>query len=733
MQKLVLHQPFEIVVPESALKSSKMIVAIQNAIPNLTLSAGSRRYFNNDSGSDNLKHLGIKEQHAALEVLVANKYYALAATGALFQYLSDKFGLEFRPNSLSFEYETIEGTMSIDAASAKHMELVSCMRPREGQAVIQQHQGTLLGALGKNVKTPMGLRRLRSSILQPFTDVPTLTARQDAIEELMQDEARFHALENALSGGPDVDRLVSSLVKMRDVLLVEQTSPMLKDVLEAKSLIAKIGKIATVLETCQSSLLQTVKESLSDPLLEELQQIINIMLNDDLTLDQFGTGDMLKHSQILQAVRADGNGLLAVARQSYSEISEDINDLVEMYSREYDFAILQVFDKKSGHFILQTCAEHIEPNLLPSVFINGSKRGKKTKFTSVDLIKLNERLSESTQEILILSHEVATQLLDEIRSRMSPLYRAADTIGILDMLQSLAFYAMSMNMAMRPEFGDTMAIVEAVHPIKYQHNHTFVANDVYAFEGANFQVLTGANMSGKTTYIKMVGLLAVMAQIGSFVPAKLACMPVFDSLMTRLGQEDEPESNFSTFAVEMRDMAFILSHMSPHSLILVDELGRGTSTFDGFGICFALCEKLLKTKSFTLFVTHFSELAELLEMYPNVVNLHLSSAGDGGPGDAFKLNPGFNTSSMYGIELAAKFGFPKKVIDEATSISHRLAEEDKPVRDLVDSIRQKYGYTAIKFVNHLKQLRRQKLPEEDLIRYLVKLKKQFSEHRIEQE
>jgi DNA mismatch repair protein MSH4 len=719
-----LHQPSAIIVPETAV-ISKLVRALESL--GATIIGAPRRAFNDSDGISQLRSFAISLP--ALEVCAQNKYYALASASALLCYLQQEHHLTLSPHSVNVEYHACEGTLLIDAHSSSHLELVSCIRkPLQSHTFAESY--SLLGVLGAGLGTKMGRRRLRASLLQPLTDLQSIVARQDAVEQLLNSPQILGAIQTALKRLPDLDRLVTSLVSNRSMSAVHATALMLKDLLEVRGLIGSMSTISEILEPCAFvSLVDSIKQALVDPVMSQLNECIAESLNSDLTLDQFSestTGDHLKLNQLLQAVRPETNGLLAVARQSYTEITNDIGQLVDEYNRQFDFAIKLKFDPKSYVYSMITAAEHIEPTLLPSMFIHGAKRGKVTRFTSMDMIKLNERLNEAVQEILILSNEVTVGLLEQVRDQLSPLHRAADALGLLDMLAALAHYTTRLPVSSKPEFGETLAISGAMHPVKLHHDPHFISNDVYAFEGGHFQILTGANMSGKTTYIKMVALLVVMAQIGCWVPATICTLPVFESVMTRLGQDDDPENNISTFAVEMRDMAYILSQLDcmdqgQRSLILVDELGRGTSPIDGFGICFAVCERLLQSpSSYTFFVTHYGELADLMEIYPDVVNLHLEEEGR-------KLSAERVPIDHYGIDLAAKSGFPVDVIDTAKHVSVALRDDERPVRELVAEIRAEYAFTALKLMHHLKHLSTQPIEDDKLIQHLTALQAQFKQ------
>lgn len=233
-------------------------------------------------------------------------------------------------------------------------------------------------------------------------------------------------------------------------------------------------------------------------------------------------------------------------------------------------------------------------------------------------------MKDALDEALILSDKVVQDLVEEILSHTGALYKASEAVALVDMLWSFAHVSI-MRRYTRPEFTGTLAIKSGKHPIleTVQSPGTLVANDVYCDDASRFQVIQGPNMSGKSTYLRQIGLLTVMAMCGCFVPAEYASFSVHDALLTRLSNDDDLEKCLSTFASEMATSAMILGLATPRTLVLVDELGRGTSPREGVGISHAIAEGLIMTKAFVFFATHFNELATTLTRQPTVVYLHL--------------------------------------------------------------------------------------------------------------
>lgn len=370
--------------------------------------------------------------------------------------------------------------------------------------------------------------------------------------------------------------------------------------------------------------------------------------------------------------QAGFNGLLDVARQTYKETTDDVYNLITSYAEQYGLPLKPHFNPTAGFQIV--CPRDLVPHDLPLVFTNLVLRKKQAFFTTLDLKKYNERINESLAEIYLMSDKIVAELLSRARERIGVLYKASDAVALLDLVASFSAYCV-LTACVRPEFTDTLvgclpgearsklmlspqAVKNGRHPIKEKISlDPFVPNDCYASSANSFQIVTGPNTSGKTTYLRSIALLQIMAQIGCYVPAEYASFRIADALFSRTCNDDAEELQASTFMIEMREVAHILRNATDRSLIIIDELGRATSTNDGLGISFAVAEALLKSKAFVFFATHFVQLAELLDGYPDVVNLHLSVAlenkrgGKAGYKFLYTVKDGSTTEEHYG-ELA---------------------------------------------------------------------------------
>ncbi|KAL1921946.1 uncharacterized protein VTP21DRAFT_10588 [Calcarisporiella thermophila] len=262
-------------------------------------------------------------------------------------------------------------------------------------------------------------------------------------------------------------------------------------------------------------------------------------------------------------------------------------------------------------------------------------------------------------------------------SSIGVLYKTSEAIAMLDMLISFAHVHMQ-HIYVRPTFTDTLLVKQGRHPIlEAFFREPVVPNDIFANSASNFQIITGPNMSGKSTYLRQIALICIMSQIGSLVPAEYASFRIINQLFSRVGSDDDIETNSSSFAVEMRETAYIMHNVTEESLVIIDELGRGTSTNDGIAIACAICDELLKKKPLVFCVTHFQEMISLLSSHPNVLNLNMQSTV-GAPDSrhilqhSYTVREGPNLAADYGIKLCKIAGFPEEILTRAREISQEV-------------------------------------------------------------
>lgn len=384
-----------------------------------------------------------------------------------------------------------------------------------------------------------------------------------------------------------------------------------------------------------------------------------------------------------------------VARQTYQEITTDINEmsidligeiatltltLYSSWTEQYQVNLQLKFDP-ARNFFFKIKVSELEDRELPDVFVSTYRKQGWIECQTLALKKMNQRLKDAHDEIISLSDGSVQKLIDTVRPELHPLFKISEGIALLDMLASFSHLVTTQNYVKPELIRATIGIKAGRHPIREKiQSDKYIPNDVYATPQKRFQIITGCNMSGKSTYIRSIALMTIMAQVGCFVPAEYAGFPVLHQLFARISTDCSIEANVSTFASEMREMAFILKNVESRSLVIVDELGRGTSTTDGLAIAIAISEALIESKAYVWFVTHFRDLPRILAERAGVVALHL--AVDIAPDFSkmkmmYKITPGSEEQKFYGLTIAKLMDLPQQVYTVATEVSQRLNERNE--------------------------------------------------------
>ncbi|KAG0034942.1 MutS protein msh4 [Podila clonocystis] len=646
---LNLCQPTEILLAETALEPtpSKLAKAIQENCPGSTITAISRRFFSDRA-----------EQSTSFMLGIASKYFCLSATAAAMKHMEESRNSAFINHSVQFKYRGCRESMLIDSGTARNLELTVNLSS-------QDDQGTLFGVLNQTL-TPMGNRLLRTNILQPSKDKRAVSSRLDSVELLSRNEELFYSVREVLKSIPDVDHLITSFVQEPSRPTVKVSEQAINNVIILKHTLRTIELLAQPLAKCTDRLLESIHNRLSDPRLARFTEIIDQSIEPNTVYEK---KPVALRNQRCFAVKARENGLLDVARLTYKETIEDMFEVVNGYAEQYAIILKVQFNTNMGYH-LSTTTDLLNGRPLPLIFVNVVRRGRALSFTSLDLIKKNAKIEDSLTEVYMMSDAAVKELACQIRADIGALYKASEAVAMLDMLSSFA-YQCTVSDYVRPNFTDTMAVKQGRHPIiERLHENTFVPNDIYASYAHTFQIITGPNMSGKSTYLRQVALLCIMAQIGSFVPAEYATFRIMDQVFSRICNDDNIELNASTFMVEMKETAYILQNVSDKCLVIMDELGRA----------YAVCEELIQIKAIVFFATHFQELAHTLEVYHNVVNMHLETEltrdDEQNPGLSFKyrVTQGFANEEHYGLLLAKAIQFPQDITDRAEQVSRQLLD-----------------------------------------------------------
>ncbi|XP_006888675.1 PREDICTED: mutS protein homolog 4 [Elephantulus edwardii] len=687
---------------------------------NVNFTTVQRKYFNETKGLEYIEQLCIAEFNTVLMEVQA-KYYCLAAVAALLKYVEFIQNSVYAPKSLKICFQGSEQTAMIDSSSAQNLELLV-----NNQDSRNNH--TLFGVLNYT-KTPGGSRRLRSNILEPLVDIETINMRLDCVQELLQDEELFFGLQSVISRFLDTEQLLSVLVQIPKQDTVNAAESKITNLIYLKHILELVDPLKIALKNCNTPLLRAYYGSLEDSRFGIILEKIKTVINDDV---RYMKGCLNMRTQKCYAVKSNINEFLDIARRTYTEIVDDIAGMINQLGEKYNLPLRTSFSSARGFFIqMSTDCIHLPSDQLPSEFIKISKVKNSYSFTSADLIKMNERCQESLREIYHMTYMIVCKLLSEIYEHIHCLYKLSDTVSMLDMLLSFA-HACTLSDYVRPEFTDTLAIKQGWHPILEKITvEKPIANNTYITEGSNFLIITGPNMSGKSTYLKQIALCQIMAQIGSYVPAEYSSFRIAEQIFTRISTDDDIETNSSTFMKEMKEIAYILHNANDKSLILIDELGRGTNTEEGIGICYAICEYLLSLKAFTLFATHFLELCHIDALYPNVENMHFevqhvknTSRNKETIVYTYKLSKGLTEEKNYGLKAAEASSLPPSIVLDAKEITTQMTSQIlQNQKSTPDMERQRAVYhLATRLVQ---TARNSQLDPEGLRMYLCNLKKKY--------
>ncbi|KAL4782526.1 muts domain V-domain-containing protein [Aspergillus varians] len=658
--KISVFEPTGILFMNTA-RGSKLPHIIQANISDTTFTFLDRRYFAEKAGHEYMERLGFAEDVDSIRVTLGGNYFAACCFSAVLKYVELELNRIFTSHSLRIRFEPSQGSMSIDLSTIISLELI--------QNIYNFKSNESLFGLLNETFTPMGARLLRANILQPSTDASKLIARYEAVEDLSTKEEMFFSVRQALKGFVDADKVLTSLILVPTKRTFQYVEQSVNHVIMLKTYVSAIDSVYKALATAQSSLLLTIRDICAPAGHCAIKQLIESTLNEHVT---YQTKPLDLRNQRIYCVKVGVNSLLDVARQTYKEANMDAADLVAKLSETHDLGLDLKYDPARQYYISLPATE---TRLLPDLFINVYRKKNRIECQTLDLVKLNQKITDAHNEVISLSDKTIQELIQNVCAEISVLFKVSEAISMLDMLTAFAQLATT-NEYIRPELTDALAIKSGRHPIREKiHSKKFIPNDAYATNQARFQIITGCNMSGKSTYIRSLALMTIMAQIGSFIPAEYASFPITHQLFARVSTADDMEANVSTFAVEMREMAFILHNINPRSMVIIDELGRGTSTTDGLAIALAIAEALVQSNALVWFVTHFHDLATIMAERSGVVSLHLASEISPDASKMkmhYKITEGPNKAQFYGLTLAKLVDLPPAVLETAHDVSEEL-------------------------------------------------------------
>ena len=579
-------------------------------------------------------------------------------SGALLSYVSDT-QKQALINITRITVENSADYMVLDGNAIRNLELVKSNRDNK-------RYGTLLWLLDKT-STSMGARTLRSWLLTPLTDKNKINYRLDGVEEIFSSAVLRGGITENLSGIRDIERLsgkiASNTVTPYDVVML------------AKSL-SVMPAVKMLLFGAKSQILSDIEKNITD-----FSELTNLLTS---AIVQENVPTVLKDGGY---IRAGFDKELDRLRNIRVNAKSEIERIQERERERTGIKNLKVdYNRVFGYYIEVT---NSFKSLVPYDYVRKQTLVGSERYITEELKNLEEEVLTSDDKAKRIEREIYKNITEMLRSYVKKILRSSSSVACLDVLTSLATVAKKYNYS-RPEILDSdkpMNVVSGRHPVvEAISNDKFISNDALLDSDENrVLIITGPNMAGKSTYMRQNALIAIMAQIGSFVPAKSAEIPIIDRVFTRIGASDNLILDQSTFLVEMNEVASILLNATENSLIVLDEVGRGTSTYDGLSIAWAVVEYVAKVKkSKTLFATHYHELSELEGVLEGVKNYKITvKEVDGSIVFLRKIVRG-SANRSFGIEVASLAGIPKEVTGRAKQILKGLEQND---------ITKKYSYT----------------------------------------
>ena len=573
------------------------------------------------------------------------------AAGALLQYLLDTQKSDLPHMNRIVPYQN-KNYMIMDSSSRRNLELVETMREKE-------KRGSLLWVMDKT-KTAMGARLLRTYIEQPLIDREKIIQRQDGVEELLTHYIEREELREYLNAVYDLERLMTRIA-------YQTANP--RDLIAFKNSVSVLPGIKIILNEFKSDILTEIHQHTDD--LKDLCQLIGEAICDeppilvhDGGIIREGFNEEVDH---LRSAKTQGKSWLAELEAKEIE-KTGIKKLKVKYNKVFGY-----YFEVTNSFL----------SMVPDYFIRKQTLANAERFYTPELKELENTILGAEERLTQLEYELYKKVMDTINSEVNRIQTTARAVARLDVLVSLAHVAQK-NRYVRPKITNdgVIKIENGRHPVveKMMDDGLFVQNDTFLDEKKHrVSIITGPNMAGKSTYMRQTALIVLMAQVGSFVPADKASIAVVDRIFTRVGASDDLASGQSTFMVEMNEVANILKNATKDSLVILDEIGRGTSTFDGLSIAWAVVEHVADPKMIgakTLFATHYHELTEL-EGVIDGVNNYCIAVKENGDDIVFlrKIVPG-GADKSYGIQVARLAGVPDEVLERAKEIVSQLVNND---------------------------------------------------------
>ena len=637
------------------------------------------------------------------------RLFAVSAINGLIKYIEETQKTKLEHINKITIY-TITKYMSLDINARRNLELTEKLRDKS-------KKGTLLWVLDKTA-TSMGGRLLRRWISDPLIDVAEINNRLDAVQELKDDIMLRGELTSSLKGVYDIERLAGK---------ISYGNANARDLNSLKSSASKLPEIKKLIENSKSGMLKELYNELDS--LEDIYSLIDkaIVEEPPISVTEGGVIKMGYDPEIdeLKTAMTDGKTWL-VQLEAREREETGIKGLKVGYNKVF------------GYYI-EVTKSYL--SMVPDRYIRKQTLTGGERYITEELKELETKVLGAEEKVVNLEYQAFTKIREQIKSQIQRLQKSAMAVSKLDVLSSFAQVAEDLNYCMpQVDNSGVIDIKDGRHPVieKMLPSGAFVANDTYLDKDGNrLSIITGPNMAGKSTYMRQVALITLMAQIGSFVPAASAHIGVVDKIFTRVGASDDLSMGQSTFMVEMMEVANILKEATSNSLVVLDEIGRGTSTYDGLSIAWAVAEYIAdkeKCGAKTLFATHYHELTQLEDTLEGVKNYSIAVKEKGEDIIFLRKIVNGGTDESYGVHVAKLAGVPKVVTQRANEILKKIERKnvlvnknsEKENKKQVDGQLDMYNFKLAEIAHELDKVNINELTPIDALNTLVKIKEEMS-------
>ena len=704
LDEIARYTPSELVINSMMANCLDEMNKIKERFENVYITKFNDKFFSEELNNINLRFNVVDNNERKIENL-AEKKLALSSINALVQYIEDtqKTSLD-HINKITIY--NLSKYMALDINARRNLEITEKMRDKS-------KKGTLLWVLDKT-STSMGGRLLRRWLNDPLVDVDEINRRLNAVKELKDDIIlRGEVIEN-LKKVYDIERLAGKMA---------YGNANARDMVTLKNSLFKLPEVKQILKNCKSDLLKGLYEKLDE--LQDIYQLIEKSIVEDppMTIKDGGIIKLGYDEEIdkLKTAQTEGKTWLVQLEAEEKEKTGIKNLKIG-------------FNKVFGYFI-EVTKSYLDQ--VPDRFIRKQTLTTAERYITEDLKNLENQILGAEEKVINLEYNAFVEIREEISKNVTRLQTTSEVISSLDVLTSFAQVAEDFNYCMPVvDSSGTIDIKNGRHPVieKILGEGVFVENDTFLDKGDNrLSIITGPNMAGKSTYMRQVALITLMAQCGSFVPAESANIGVVDKIFTRVGASDDLSMGQSTFMVEMMEVATILKEATPNSLVILDEIGRGTSTYDGLSIAWAVAEYIAdkqKCGAKTLFATHYHELTELENKIEGIKNYSIAVKEKGEDIIFLRKIVRGGTDESYGIHVARLAGVPKVVTQKANEILRSLEKKNiltgkKQDKKQVEGQFDMYNYKLAEIAHEIDKVNLNELTPIDALNTLVRIKEKM--------